>query len=109
VATVLYVAGTLSLFASYFTGRAAAETVWMPGMAHAAIKVHWDWAFRAVSFFAVTTALRLLLLWWQRPAPKPAALGVLALAGLVGVFLIVETADRGAQLVYKHSVGIARE
>ena len=109
VATVLYVAGTVSLLASYFTGRAAAETVWLPGMAHAAIKVHWDWAFRAVSFFVVITVLRLLLLWWQRPAPKPAALGALALAGLVGVVLIVETADRGAQLVYKHGVGIGHE
>jgi uncharacterized membrane protein len=109
VATVLYVAGTVSLIGAYFTGRDAAESVWLPGMAHAAIKLHWDLAFRAVLFFSGMTVLRLLLLWWQRPVPKPAALGALAVAGLVGVVLIVETADRGAQLVYKHGVGIARE
>ena len=109
VATVLYVAGTISLIAAYFTGRAAAETVWLPGMAHAAVKAHWDMALRAMSFFCVTTVLRLLLLWWQRPAPRPAALAVFALAGLVGVVLIVETADRGALLVYGHGVGIGRE
>jgi uncharacterized membrane protein len=109
VATVLYVCGTISLIGAYFTGRAAAETVWLPGMAHAAVKVHWDFAFRAVMFFVALTLLRVLLLWWQRPAPKPAALGALALVGLVGVVLIVETADRGAQLVYKHGVGISRE
>jgi uncharacterized membrane protein len=108
-ATALYVAGTISLIAAYFTGRAAAETVWLPGMAHAAIMVHWDMAFRAVLFFSAMTVLRLLLLWWQRPAPRPAALAAFALAGLVGAVLIVETADRGAQLVYKHGVGIGRE
>jgi uncharacterized membrane protein len=66
-------------------------------------------AFRAVLFFGALTALRLLLLWWQRPTPRPAALAAFALAGLVGVVLIVETADRGARLVYKHGVGIGRE
>ena len=109
VATVLYVTGTISLIAAYFTGRAAAGTVWLPGMAHAAIKVHWDFAFSAVVFFVALTGARLLLLWWQRPAPRRAALGALAVAGLVGLVLIVETADRGAQLVYKHGVGISRE
>jgi uncharacterized membrane protein len=108
VATILYVAGTISLIAAYFTGRAAADTVWLPGMAHAAVKVHWDLAFRVVLFFSALTIVRLLLLWWQRP-PGRAALGALAIAGLVGVVLIVEAADRGAQLVYKHGVGIARE
>src|SRR4051812_5938521 len=66
-ATVLYVSGTISLTAAYFTGRAAAESVWLPGMAHAAIKAHWDWAFLAVTFFGAMTVLRLLLLWWQGP------------------------------------------
>jgi uncharacterized membrane protein len=109
VATVLYVVGTVSLIAAYFTGRHAAESVWLPGMAHAAIQSHWDFAFRAVLFFCGMTILRLLLLWWQRPLPNPAALGALAVAGLVGVVLIAETADRGAQLVYKHGVGIGSE
>jgi uncharacterized membrane protein len=108
-ATVLYVSGTISLIVAYFTGRAAAETVWLPGMAHAAIKAHWDWAFRTVTFFGAMTVLRVVLLWRQGPTPKPAAIGALALVGLVGVVLIVETADRGARLVYGHGVGIARE
>lgn len=109
VATVLYVSGTISLIGAYFTGRAASEAVWLPGMAHAAIKVHWDWAQRAVAFYSALTVIRLVLLTWQRSVPKPATVGVLAAAGLVGIVLIVETADRGARLVYKHGVGVARE
>src|SRR5580765_8238100 len=61
VATVLYVLGSPTIVAAYFTGRAAAETIWLPGMAHAAVKEHWDWAFRSVWFFGVLTMLRLVL------------------------------------------------
>jgi uncharacterized membrane protein len=108
VATVLYVLGSLTIVAAYFTGRAAAETIWLPGMAHAAVKEHWDWAFRSVWFFGVLTLLRLVLLWRLR-APRPALVAALTLAGLVGVVLLGETGDRGGRLVYRHGVGVGRE
>jgi len=109
VATVLYVLGSLTIVAAYFTGRAAAETVWLPGMAHAAVTEHWDWAFRAVWFFGTMTVLRLMLLWRFRAASRPRVIAALTLAGLVGVVLLGETGDRGARLVYQHGVGIARK
>lgn len=109
VATVLYVLGTLTLVAAYFTGRAAAATVWLPGMAHAAVKEHWDWAFRVVWFFGILTAGRLMLLWRLRAAPRPALVAALTLTGLLGVVLLGETGDRGGRLVYQHGVGIVRE
>jgi len=109
VATVLYVVGTITLFAAYFTGRNAADTVWLAGMTHAAIKAHWDMAFLAVWFFTAMTVVRVALLWWLRPDPRPAAIGALALAGFLGVVLIVETGDRGGRLVYEHAVGVARQ
>jgi uncharacterized membrane protein len=109
VATVLYVLGTLAIVAAYVTGRAAANTVWLPGMAHAAVKEHWDWAFCAVWFFGILTAVRLVLLWRARADPRPLLIAALTLAGLVGVVLLAETGDRGGRLVYQHGVGIARE
>ena len=109
VATALYVLGTLAIVAAYVTGRAAAGTVWLPGMAHAAVKEHWDWAFRAVWFFTILTAVRLVLLWRGRAEPRPALIAALALAGLLGGVLLAETGDRGGRLVYQHGVGIARE
>lgn len=108
VATVLYVVGTMTLIAAYYTGLAAAETVWLPGMAHAAITDHRDAAFVAVWFFGVLTVVRLVLLWRLRPEPRRAAIAVLVLAGAVGMALIAVTGDRGGRLVYEHGVGITR-
>jgi uncharacterized membrane protein len=109
VATVLYVLGTIAIVATYFTGRAAADTIWLPGMAHAAVKEHWDWAFRTVWFFGILTVARLVLLWRIRSDPRPAIIAALTLAGLLGGVLLAETGDRGGRLVYQHGVGIARE
>jgi uncharacterized membrane protein len=109
VATALYVLGTLAIVAAYFTGRAAAETVWLPGMAHAAVKEHWDWAFRTVWFFTILTAVRLVLLWRVRADPRPALIVLLTVVGLLGVVLLGETGDRGGRLVYRHGVGVARQ
>jgi uncharacterized membrane protein len=109
VATVLYVLGTVTVVVTYFTGRAAADTIWLPGMAHAAVKEHWDWAFRTVWFFGILTVVRLVLLWRWRADPRPALIAALTLAGLLGGVLLAETGDRGGRLVYQHGVGIARE
>ena len=108
VATALYVVGTLTVIAAYFTGRAAAASVYLPGMAQPEVKQHWDWAFRTVWFFGILTMARLALLWRTRPDPRGVVVAALALAGLVGVFLLSETGDRGGRLVFQHGVGIVR-
>jgi uncharacterized membrane protein len=107
--TLLYVLGTGAAIAAYFTGRTASQTVWLPGMAQAVVKEHWDWAFRTVWFFGIVTGLRLVLLRPSRRDPGPAIIAALALAGLVGIGLLRETGDRGGRLVYQHGVGTVRE
>jgi uncharacterized membrane protein len=109
VATVLYVLGTLGAVAAYLTGRAASQTVWLPGMAQAVLKEHWDWALRTVWFFAAVTPVRLALLRPSRPDPGHALVATFALVGLVGIGLLLETGDRGGRLVFQHGVGTARE
>jgi len=108
-ATLLYVLGTVSAVAAYLTGRAASQTVWLPGMAHAVVSEHWDWAWRTVWFFAVVTAARLVLLRPSRTDPGAAVVAALALVGLLGFGLLAETSDRGGRLVYQHGVGTARQ
>jgi uncharacterized membrane protein len=108
-ATLLYVLGTGAAVATYFTGRAASQTIWLPGMAQAIVKQHWDWAFRTVWFFAIMTGVRLVLLRPSRRDPSPVIIAALALAGLVGIGLLRETGDRGGQLVFQHGVGMVRE
>ena len=108
-ATLLYVLGTGAAAAAYLTGRAASQTIWLPGMAQAVLREHWDWAFRTVWFFAIVTLVRLWLLHSSRREPGPAIIAALALVGLVGIGLLVETGDRGGRLVYQHGVGTVRE
>ena len=98
-----------AIVAAYFTGRAASQTVWLPGMAQAVLKQHWDWALRTVWFFAGVTVVRLVLLRPSRREPSTAIVAALALAGLVGIGLLVETGDRGGRLVFQHGVGTVRE
>ena len=108
-ATLLYVLGTGAAVAAYFTGRVASQTIWFPGMAQAVVREHWDWAFRTVWFFSIETVVRLVLLRPSRRDPGPATIAALALAGLVGIGLLIETGDRGGRLVFQHGVGTARE
>jgi uncharacterized membrane protein len=109
LATLLYVIGTVSAAAAYLSGRAASQTIWQPGMAHALVKDHWDWAYRVVWFFGMVTVMRLVLLGSRHREPTRVVVAAFALAGLVGIGLLRETGDRGGQLVYQHRVGIARE
>jgi uncharacterized membrane protein len=105
-ATLLYLIGTLGALAAYFSGRAASYSVWLPGMAHGLVKDHWDWAYRLVWFFGTVTILRLVLLRSSSRHPAHAIVAAFALAGLVGIWLVRETGDRGGQLVYQYRVGV---
>jgi uncharacterized membrane protein len=108
-ATLLYVLGTGGAVAAYVTGRAASQTIWLPGMAQAVLRQHWDWALRTVWFFAIATVVRVVFLRPSRREPGLAIVAAFALAGLVGIGLLLETGDRGGRLVYQHGVGTARE
>ena len=107
-ATLLYVLGTMAAAAAYLTGRAAAQAIWLPGMAQPVLGEHWDWALRTVWFFAIVTVVRLVLLRPSRRDPGLTIIAAVALAGLVGIGLLLETGDRGGQLVYQHGVGTTR-
>jgi uncharacterized membrane protein len=105
-ATLLYIIGTVGAVAAYLSGRDASDTVWLPGMAHGLVKDHWDWAFRTVWFFGIVTVLRLFFLRSSSRPPARAMVAAFALTGLVGVWLVRETGDRGGQLVYQYRVGV---
>ena len=108
-ATLLYVLGTVGAIAAYVTGRAASQTIWLPGMAQAVLRQHWDWALRTVWFFGMVTLVRLVLLRPSRRDPRPSIVATFALVGLVGIGLLIETGDRGGRLVFQYGVGTNRE
>jgi len=106
VSTGLHVAGTLALVTAYLTGRSAAPEVFTPGMAQGVVTQHWDWALRCMWYFGLTTTARLAFQ-LRSSRPDRVATVTYAVAGLAGLFLLAQTADLGARLVYEHGVGVA--
>ncbi len=104
-AAVLYLAGALGTVAGFISGRQAADVVQVSGVANTVLTDHADWAEVAVWFFGIYGLLRLVL-WWKGGG---LTLSVAAfLIGAAGLYLLFETAERGAQLVFEHGVGVER-
>ena len=105
-ATGLYVAGALALVAAYFSGRADAAAVRVPGMAHAVIDAHWTWALRTTVYFGAVTLGRAGLAVSGYVAPRRIWIPFVA-SGVLGLALLFQTAERGGRLVYEHGVAVA--
>ncbi len=105
-ATGLYAAGAAALLAAYFTGRSDAALMRIPGPAHAVVDEHWTWALRTTFYLGFFALGRLGLDLAGLLTARARWLPVVA-AGLVGVLLLFQTAERGGRLVYEHGVGVA--
>ena len=106
VASFLYPAGALSAVVAYLTGRQAATTVLIPGMAHPIVQQHWNWALATVIGFAIVALVRVWARFW-RPQPQRAIRTALVGAALVTLVLLFQTGERGARLVYERGVGVS--
>jgi uncharacterized membrane protein len=104
VTLVLYPAGALSALATYLTGRQAAASVLLPGMAHPIVADHWNWALATTTCFLLIAAIRLAL--GRQPQVSRRSHAVIVAAGFLGLFLLVQTAERGARLVFQEGVGV---
>jgi len=104
-ASALYMLGVVSLVAAYFTGRDAVGTVFTPGMAHGVVGEHWTWASWTTLYFGGLTVGRLAA--HRRLCREHLASWTLfVVAGMGGLLLLTETAERGARLVYEFGVGV---
>ena len=106
VSTGLYLVGSLALIVTYVTGRADAEEFRIPGMAHSVLDEHWTSALRTTVFFNLFAVVRFVLEWSERLVSRLRWLPVIV-AGMVGLLFLVQTAERGGQLVYDYGVGVA--
>jgi len=108
VTAVLYALGALSALVAFLTGRAAADSLDLPTAVIPAVTTHADWAERTVWFFGVFALIRLTLAWWRHWLACAAWLqGLLLLLGAGGLWLLYETGEHGAELVYAHGLGVA--
>ncbi|GIV80388.1 MAG: hypothetical protein KatS3mg050_4782 [Litorilinea sp.] len=109
VAVSLYTLGALALAVAFYTGRAAADGLDLPAQIIPHVTDHADWAERTLWFFGLYAGVRLLALWFEVKGkyrvPRWIPL-LLFLAGTAGYYLVVETGDHGARLVYAYGVGV---
>jgi uncharacterized membrane protein len=103
--TTLYVAGAISLIVAFITGREAGATVLVPGMAYPVLVEHRQWALATMAYGIAVAVLRLILLRVEKGRTRWRRVTMLGL-GLVSVVLILQTAERGARLVYEFGTGI---
>ncbi len=101
----LYALGALAAIGTFFTGRSAADGVDLPTTAITAVNAHSDWALWTVWVFGLYAVLRLGVTYWKRSGDLVVHLP-LALVGVAALFLVQQTAERGAKLVYLYGVGV---
>ncbi len=104
-AGMLYILGALAALAAYLSGQQAGDAAAIPPTAHPTLSEHADLALYTVWFFGIYGLLRLFLL-WKKPVEKTVVTIIIFLIGLVGMGLLYETAEHGAELVFRHGVGV---
>jgi len=105
-ASTLYPAGAVSAAVAYLTGRRAAATVLTPGMAHALVLQHWNWALVTTVSFGLIALLRVWVS-FAHPQPPRWVRKVLTAAALAALVSLFETGERGARLVFEHGLGVS--
>lgn len=106
-ATTLILVGTVACFAATYTGEAAHGPVErIPGVRPAVVE-HEEWGERTRNVFLIVSVLEVaaLALYWQtnrRALPVAAAA---AIAGVVGLGMMYETAEHGGKIVYGYGGG----
>jgi uncharacterized membrane protein len=104
-AVLVYALGALSAGVTYLTGNQAAESVFIPTGAIAAVNDHQDLALYTLIFFGIYAAIRVALLVIVRQA-RPSIQVPVALLALVGLYLLWQTGESGGRLVFEHGIGV---
>lgn len=108
----LYILGSVAALVTFFTGKQAADAVNIPAMANPTLNQHADWALYTTWFFGIYGVVRLLFLLqkesyaWKKLSQKWVTSFVIFLVGAGGIALLYETAEHGAELVFRHGVGV---
>jgi uncharacterized membrane protein len=103
---ILYGVGAAISVGVYFTGKAAADSVFLPAEAQSVLTTHADWALYTVWFYGIYAVARILVTWKGREEHRLYYhIGFFALS-LAGLFMLVQTGDNGAKMVFKHGVGV---
>lgn len=103
-ALILYVIGTGAAVLAMLTGIDAANSIHIPMAAKQAVSIHSTWAHDTVWFYSIFTIVRIYFFWEGEHDETYFKIGVF-LVGFIGMYLLYETGDHGAMLVYKYGLG----
>jgi len=107
-ALALYILGTAAIVITFFTGNSAADGLDIPAKVIPAVNEHADWAEITLWFFIVYSVVRLAIGFWFKSYTgglKNSVISLFVLISLPGIYLLYETADHGAQLVFGYGLG----
>ncbi len=108
VATLLFTLGALAALAAFFTGEAASATATISTVAQSTLSQHETWAGRTAWFYGLYAVARLVLFWFdsKQSDGRRWVYAIAFLVGASGLLLVVQTADRGAKMVFLYGVGV---
>jgi len=104
----LYVAGGASVVLTYFTGTWAADAVSIPAAAEPVLSEHANLAWWTMWFFGAYALVRLGAHLWPRTRRQMVVQSLLFAIALGGSYLLYETGDHGAEMVYRYGVGVSQ-
>lgn len=106
-ALLLYIIGTITIVVTYFTGQSAADGIDIPSKAIPAVSDHADWAEITLWFFIVFSVVRISIGLWIKSL-KQALTVVIVIIGFIGIYLLYQTGDHGAKLVFGYGLGTGK-
>ncbi len=111
VATAMFFAGGAAALVAFLTGQDSADGQSIAPLLTPYVTDHADWAFYTMWFFVIYGVVRMAahLAEHVRGAGWPshtAARLTFTIVGAMGMFLLFQTGDRGARLVFEHGIGV---
>ncbi len=104
---ILYGISGIAGIGTYFSGKEAADSVFIEAEAQNLLTEHADFAEYTVWFIGLYALLRIGLYVWDKSDIKPVRVGM-TLLSFAGAVLLFQTSDRGAQMVYQYGVGVQK-
>jgi uncharacterized membrane protein len=104
-ALIFYVCGALGALAAYLSGDAAADSVFLPSGANAVLTEHSNLGTWTLWFFGVYAVARAAMYVMKLDVRTPLRIGLVVVAA-GGLFLVYETGEHGAEMVFRYGVGV---